>query len=172
MMSTLDPDARQHQHALQSTMQAFIKLMKSDDYNKSHYWDYIKDMKFLLNSHVPQLQGCELKDVVKMIKPMIHDAESKFLSPTESTEESNSDEGMPQEFDTQSKANIMAKFPREMLTPDVRTNIANIIKHMEASHSEATNVMKCMKKLFPTILVGAFSLILQAMVQPHIIIQC
>ena len=57
MMSTLDPDARHHQEALQSTMQSFIKLMKSDNYDKSHYWDYIKDMKFLLDSHVPQLQG-------------------------------------------------------------------------------------------------------------------
>ena len=58
MMSTLDPDARLHRQALQSTMQVFIKLMKSDDHDKSHYWDYIKDMKFLLNTHVPQLQGC------------------------------------------------------------------------------------------------------------------
>ena len=66
----------------------------------------------------------------------------------------------------------MAEFPREMLTPDVRMNIANVIKHMEASHNEAAKVMKCMKKLFPTIPVGTFHLILQAMVQPHIMIQC
>ena len=171
MTSTLDPDAKQHQHALQLTMQAFIRLMKSDDHNESHYWEYIKDMKFLLDSHVPQLQGCELKDVVKMIKPMIHDPECKFLHPTESTEESDSNEGMPQEFDTPSKADIMAEFPKEMLTPEVRTNIANVIEHMEALHSEAAKLMKCMKKLIPTILVGAFCLILQAMVQPHIMIQ-
>ena len=150
MMSTLDPNARQHQHTLQSTTQEFIKPMKSDDHDKSHYWDYIKNMKFLLDSHVPQLQGRELKDVVKMIKPMIHDPECKFLHPTESTKESNSDEGMPQEFDTPSEANIMAEFPREMLTPEVRMNIANIIEHMEASHNEAAEVIKCMKKnLFP-----------------------
>ena len=74
-------------------------------------------MKFLLDSHVPQLQGHESKDVVKMIKSMIHDPECKFLHPTESTKESDSNEGMPQEFDTPSKANIMAKFPRKMLTP-------------------------------------------------------
>ena len=98
MMSTLDPDARQHQQALQSTTQAFIKLMKSDNYDKSHYWDYIKDMKFLLDAHVPQLQGHELKDVVKMIKLMIHDPECKYLCPSESTEASSSDECMPQEF--------------------------------------------------------------------------
>ena len=97
---------------------------------------------------------------------------SKFLHPTESTEESNSDEGMPQEFDTPSKADIMAEFPREMLTPEVRMNIANIIEHMEALHNEAAKVMKCMKKLFPTIPVGAFHLILQAMVHPCIMIQC
>ena len=172
MMSTLDSDAKQHQHALQLTMQAFIRLMKSDDYNESHYWEYIKDMKFILDRHVPQFQGCELKDVVKMIKPTIHDPECKFLHPTESTKESDSNKGMPQEFDTPSKANIMAKFPKEMLTPEVRTNIANIIKHMQASHSEASKLMKCMKKLIPTIPVGVFCLILQAMVQPHIMIQC
>ena len=90
---------------------------------------------------------------------------------TESTEESNSDEGMPQEFDTPSEADIMADFPKEILTPEVRTNIANVIKHMEASQSEAAKSMKCMKKLIPTIPVGAFHLILQAMVQPHIMIQ-
>ena len=137
MMSTLDPDAKQHQCALQSTMQAFIRLLKNDDHNESHYWEYIKDMKFLLDSHVPQLQGCEPKDVVKMIKPMIHDPECKFICPTESTKESDSNEGMPQEFDTPSQAHIMAKFPKEMLIPEVRTNIANIIEHMEALHNEA-----------------------------------
>ena len=171
MMSTLDPDAKQHQCALQLTMQAFIRLMKSDDHNESHYWKYIKDMRFLLDSHVPQLQGCEPKDVVKMIKPMIHDPECKFLCPTESTKESDNNEGMPQEFDTPSKADIIAEFPKEMLTPEVRTNIVNVIKHMESLHSEAAELMKCMKKLIPTILVGAFCLILQAMVQPHIMIQ-
>ena len=128
-------------------------------------------MKFLLDSHVPQLQGCELKDVVKMIKPMIHDPECKSLHPTESTQESDSDEGVPQEFDAPSKADIMAQFPKEMLTPAVRTNIANIIEHMEALHSEAAKSMKCMKKLIPTIPVGAFHLILEAMVQPRIMIQ-
>ena len=61
--------------------------MKSDDHDKSHYWDYIKDMKFLLDSHIPQLQGHEPKDVVKIITPMIYDPECKFLHPAESTEE-------------------------------------------------------------------------------------
>ena len=78
-------------------------------------------MKFLLDTHVPQLQGHELKDVVKMIKPMIHDPECKYLHPSESTEASSSDEGMPQEFATPSEADIMVKFLRDMLTPEVRT---------------------------------------------------
>ena len=65
----------------------------------------------------------------------------------------------------------MAEFHKEMLTPEVRTNIANIIEHMEALHSEAAESMKSMKKLIPTIPVGAFYLILQAMVQPCIMIQ-
>ena len=129
-------------------------------------------MKFLLDSHVPQLQGCEPKDMVKMIKPMFHDPECKFLHPTESTKESDSDKDMPQEFDIPSKADIMAEFPKEMLTPEVRANNANIIEHMEALHNEAAKSMKCMKKLIPTILVGAFHLILQAMEQPCIVIQC
>ena len=171
MMSTLDPDTRQHQHALQSTMQAFIKLMQRDDHDKSHYWDYIKDMKFLLDSHILQLQGHEPKDVVKMIKPTIYDPECKFLHPAESTKESDSNEAMPQEFDTPSEADIMAEFSKEMLTPEVRMNIVNIIEHMEASHNEAAEAMKCMKKLVPTIPIGAFHLILQAMVQPCIMIQ-
>ena len=172
MMSTLDPDARQHQQALQSTTQAFIKLMKSDNYNKSHYWGYIKDMKFLLDAHVLQLQGRESKDVVKMIKAMIHDPECKYLHPSESTKASSSDEGMPQEFVTPSEVDIMAEFPRDMLTHEVRTNILNTIEHMGASHNEAAVAMRCMKKLITTIPVSAFCLMLQAMVQPHIMIQC
>ena len=128
-------------------------------------------MKFILDIHVLQLQGHEAKDVVKMIKPMIHDPECKYLCHSESTEASSSDEGMPQEFDTPSEANIMAKFLRDMLTPEVRTNISNTIEHIEASHNEAAKVMTCMKKLITTILVSAFHLMLQAMVQPRIMIQ-
>ena len=85
--------------------------MKSDNYDKLHYWDYIKGMKFLLDSHVLQLQGGEPKDVVKMIKTTVQDPECKYLHPSESTEASSSDEGMPQKFDTPSEADIMAEFP-------------------------------------------------------------
>ena len=146
--------------------------MKSDNYDKSHYWNYIKGMKFLLDAHVPLLQGCELKDVLKMIKPMIHDPECKYLCPSESTKASSSNEGMPQEFATPSEADIMAEFPRDMSTPELRTNISNAIEHMEASHNEAAEVMRCMKKLVTTILVSAFCLMIQAMVEPHIMIEC
>ena len=107
-----------------------------------------------------------------MIKPTIHDPECKYLHPSESTEASSSDEGMPQEFDTPSEADIMAEFPRDMLTPEVRTNISNAIEHIEASHIEPAEAMRCMKKLIPTIPVSAFCLMLQAMVQPCIMIQC
>ena len=108
-----------------------------------------------------------------MIKLTIHDPECKYLHPSESTEASSSNEGMPQEFATPSEADIMTKFPRDMLTPEVRTNILNAIKHMEASHNEAAEVKRCMKKLVTaTIPVSAFCLMLQAMVQPHIMIQC
>ena len=71
MSSTLDPEARQHQTALQTTMQAFIKLMKSDKHDKSNYVNYIKDIKFLLDSHVPHLVAQEPKDVVKMVMTTI-----------------------------------------------------------------------------------------------------
>ena len=171
MMSTLDPDARHHQAALQTTTQTFIKLMKSDNHDKSHYWDYIKDMKLLMDSHVPQLQGQEPKDIVKMIKTTIWDPECKYLCPSENTEASSSDEGMSQMFDTPSEANIMAKFPKDMLTPEVRLNILNAIEHMKASHTEAAEAMQCVKKLIPTIPVGAFCLMLQVMVQICIMIQ-
>ena len=78
---------------------------------------------------------------------------------------------MPQRFDTLSEANIMAEFPKDMLTPEVRSNILNVIEHMEASHTEAAEAMQCIKKLIMTILVGAFHLMLQMVVQPHIMIQ-
>ena len=76
-----------------------------------------------------------------MIKTMVKDSKCKYLHPSESTEASSSDEGMPQKFDTLSEADIMAKFPQDMLTPEVRTNILNIIEHMEASHTEPAEAM-------------------------------
>ena len=47
MSSTVDPEARQHQAALQFTTQAFVKLMQSDQHDHSKYADYIKDMKIV-----------------------------------------------------------------------------------------------------------------------------
>ena len=107
-----------------------------------------------------------------MIKTTIWDPKCKYLHPSESTEASSSDEGMPQKFDTLSEADIMAEFPQDMLTPEVRSNISNALEHIEASHTEAAEVMQSMKKLITTIPVGAFCLLLQVMVQPHIMIQC
>ena len=57
------------------------------------------------------------------------------------TDGSSSNEGMPQKYDTPSEVDIMAKFPEDMLTPKVRSNILNGIEHMEASHTEAAEVM-------------------------------
>ena len=62
----------------------------------------------------------------------------------------------------------MAKFPKDMLTPEVRLNISNAIEHMEASHTESAKAMWCMKKLVMTIPVSAFHLMLQVMVQHYI----
>ena len=171
MMSTADSEARQHQAALQFMMQAFLKLMRSDNHEHSKYADYIKNMKFLVDSLVPQLSGCELKDIVKMIMTMIQDPECKFLCPSESTEASDSDEGMPDKYDMPSEGDIIAEFPKDMLMAKERTCISNVLKHMEMSHLEAAKVMKSMKKLITKIPVGAFRLLLQATVQPHIMTQ-
>ena len=172
MMSTVDPEARQHQAALQSTTQAFLKLMRSDDHEHSKYVDYIKDMMFLVDSLIPQLAGCEPKDIVKMIMTTIQDPECKFLHLSESTEASDSDEGLPDECDIPSEGDIVAKFPKDMLMTEVRTHIISVIEHMETSHLEATESMTSKKKLAPSILVRAFRLLLQATIQPHIMIQC
>ena len=72
--------------------------MKSDNHDKLHYSDYIKDIKFLLDSHVLQLQGQEPKDVVKMILMTVWDHKCKYLHPSESTEASSSDEGIASEL--------------------------------------------------------------------------
>ena len=76
-----------------------------------------------------------------MIKTMVQDPKCKYLHPSESTEASSSDESMPQKIDIPSEADIMAEFPEDMLTPKVRTNISNVIEHMEASHTESAKAM-------------------------------
>ena len=78
---------------------------------------------------------------MKILKTTIQDSESKYLHPSESTEASSSNEGMPQKFDTLSETDIMAEFPWDMLTPEVRSNISNALEHIEASHTEAAKVM-------------------------------
>ena len=84
--------------------------MKSDSYDKSHYWGLHQGHEVPLDSHVPQLQGQEPKDIVKMIKTTVWDPKCKYLHPSESVEASSSNEGMPQKFDTPSEADIMAEF--------------------------------------------------------------
>ena len=78
---------------------------------------------------------------------------------------------LPQNFDTMSEADIMAEFPKEMLTTKVGLNITKIIEYIEASHVEAAEVMQSMKKLVTAIPVGAFCLLLQVMVQPRMMMQ-
>ena len=62
-----------------------------------------------------------------MIKTMVWDPKCKYLCPSESTEASSSNEGMPQKFDTPSEADIMAEFPQDMFTPEVKTSILNML---------------------------------------------
>ena len=128
-------------------------------------------MKFLVDSHIPHLSGHEPKDIAKMIMTTIWDPECKYLHPTESTEASVSDEGMPDKVDMPFEGDILTEFPKDMLMTKVRTNISSILKQMEMSHMEAAEVMRSIKKLVTQIPVGAFQLLLQAIVQPHIMIQ-
>ena len=101
----------------------------------------------------------------------IRDPECKYLCPSKSAEASSSNEGMPQNFDIPSEGDIMAEFPKDMLTNKVRTAISSILEHMEMSHMEAAEAMRNMKKLVTKIPVGAFCLLIQATVQPCIMIQ-
>ena len=55
MMLALEPEACHHQWDLQSTTQAFIATMRSDDHEAVKYTDFIKDMKFLLDNHISEL---------------------------------------------------------------------------------------------------------------------
>ena len=169
--SSVDPEARQHQSVLQSMTQSFVKLMRSYNHEHSKYVYYIKDMKFLVDSLVPQLSGHEPKDVTKMIMTMILDPECKYLCPSESTEASDSDEGMPDKVDIPSEGDILAKFLKDMLTSEVRMNILNVLEHIETSHLEEAEAMTIMKKLVTQIPVSAFLLLLQATVQVRIMIQ-
>ena len=76
-----------------------------------------------------------------MIQKTVWDPKCKFLHHSESTEVSSSNEGMPQTFDTPSEADIMAEFPKDLLTPEVKLNTLNVIEHIEASHTEAAEAM-------------------------------
>ena len=76
-----------------------------------------------------------------MILMTVWDNECKYLHPSENTEASSSNKGMPQNFNTLSEADIMAEFPKEMLTTEVTLNIMKVIEHIEASHVEAAEVM-------------------------------
>ena len=79
---------------------------------------------------------------MKMIKTTIWDHRCKYLHPSESTEAGSSDEGMLQMFDTPSEANIMAEFPKDMLTPEGEIEHFELLfEHMEASHTEAAKAM-------------------------------
>ena len=47
--------------------------MQSDEYSRSNYKDFIKDMKFLLDTHISDLKDWPAKDVTKMVISTIHD---------------------------------------------------------------------------------------------------
>ena len=88
-MSTLAPEAQYHQGTLQSTTQAFLATMQSDGHDQSKYEHFIKNMKFLLDNHISDLKGQQVKDVTKMVMNIIWDPDCKHLRPKESTIESS-----------------------------------------------------------------------------------
>ena len=89
----------------------------------------------------------------------------------ESTSASNSDDCMLDQWTTPTEDYIMAEFPADMLMPKVQTHITNSIEHLEQPHSEVALAMRDMKKLMFKIPAGAFRLLLQAVVQPHIMLK-
>ena len=75
-----------------------------------------------------------LEKVVKMIMTMIKDPECKFLHPSGSTEASASEKRMPHRTDQPTKSDILAEFPKDMLTNEIQNNISNILEHIENLH--------------------------------------
>ena len=78
---------------------------------------------------------CEPKDIVKMIMTTIQEPEHKYLHPSESTEASDSDEGMPDKYDVPSEGDILDEFPKDMLMNEVQMNI---LKHF-GEHGNVTH---------------------------------
>ena len=68
--------------------------MLSDEHDRSKYEDFIKDMKFILDTYISDLKDWPAKDVTKMVMRTIHDLDSKYLRPKDTTTES-SDEDFP-----------------------------------------------------------------------------
>ena len=102
---------------------------------------------------------------------MVTPDECKYLCPSESTEASDSDKGMPDKYDVPSEGDFLAEFLKDMLMNEVQMNILSVLEHIEMSHMEAAEAMRSMKKLVTKISIGAFRLLLQATVQPHNMIQ-
>ena len=102
-----------------------------------------------------------------MVMSTIHDLDCKFLRPKESTTESSHEDFLTQ-FDRPDDDIIMAEFPDNMLTSEIRTRITKCLDYMEQSHSSVAATLTEVKKLMPLIPVGAFRLLLQALLQPII----
>ena len=60
-----------------SMTRLFIPWIKSDQHNESVYTNYIKDLKFFLDNHDPDLYDRPLKDVAKMVIQIVKDLEYK-----------------------------------------------------------------------------------------------
>ena len=122
--------------------------MKSDEHDKLVYTIYTKDIKFLLDKHVPDLHDRLLKDVDKMVMWIIKDLEYKYLRPTESITESL-DEDFLMQFETVKEDQILAAFPDQMLTPEVCQHVLNCLGSLAESHHHAADAMYSAKELMP-----------------------
>ena len=102
-----------------------------------------------------------------MVISTIWNLDCKYLRPKDSTTGS-SDIDFPSQFERLDDDIIMAMFPDNMLTSEVRGRVTNCLDYMAQSHSAAAAALKEVEKLMSTIQAGAFRLLLQGLFQPVI----
>ena len=165
--STYSPEAQCHQSALKTSTADFFKLGLHQVDNMKHYGSYIANIKFLLDTHIADL---EPTDVEKQIIEMVKDLTCKYFCPQESETES-SNEDFPESFTRPVNEQIFSEFPEGALTDEMKMHIENDIEFMEQSHTATANALNELKKMTPVIPHGPFRLLLQALCQPVIKLQ-
>ena len=72
------------------------------------------------------------------------------------------------QFERVKEDQILASFPYQMLTSKVHEQVLKCLELLAESHQDAADAMYTAKKLMLIILVGAFQLIMQGILQPVI----